>query len=267
MQDYATGVSLMIQAVLITPSFVYRTELGPSTLTADASGKYPTRRSRPTRSRRQLGFLFLGSDPDDQLMAAADNGSLATASGLSAQIDRLLATPAVQANLTSDHHRLVQRPADVLEDEGHQPVLGARRPPIRTSRRSRTTSTRSTQQFVNELLWTNPSGTVDDLLSSQRFWVNKRLATLFPGLSFPNGAPTSNTTFVKATWPASQGRAGMLTQPAFLWAASDPAVTSIVKRGKFIHDDVLCQDPVGMPIDLTTPTAMNVINCKSPDGR
>ena len=58
----------------------------------------------------------------------------------------------------------------------------------------------------------------------------------------------------------------MLTQPAFLWAASDPAVTSIVKRGKFIHDDVLCQDALGMPVDLTTPSAMNVINCKSPDG-
>ena len=41
MHDYATGISLMIQAVLTSPSFVYRTELGPTTLTADASGKYP----------------------------------------------------------------------------------------------------------------------------------------------------------------------------------------------------------------------------------
>ena len=104
---------------------------------------------------------------------------------------------------------------------------------------------------MNEVLWTNPSGTVDDLLSSQSVWVNKRLATLFPGLGFPTGAPTSDTTFVKATWPASQGRAGMLTQPGCLWAASDPALTSIVKRGKFIHDDILCQDALGMKIDLS----------------
>jgi hypothetical protein len=97
--------------------------------------------------------------------------------------------------------------------------------------------------------------------------VNKRLATLFPGLTFPNGQPTSNTSFVKATWPAAQGRAGMLTQPGFLWAASDPAVTSIVKRGKFIHDDIICQDALGKAIDLTTDAAQNVINCKSPDGK
>ena len=124
----------------------------------------------------------------------------------------------------------------------------------------------STQKFVNEVVWTNPSGSVDDLVSSQSIWVNKRLATLFPGLGFPNGAPSSDTSFVKATWPASDGRAGMLTQPGFLWAASDPAVTSIVHRGKFIHDDVLCQDDIPMKIDLSTSSAMNVINCKSPDG-
>ena len=42
--------------------------------------------------------------------------------------------------------------------------------------------------------------------------------------------------------------------------------TSIVKRGKFIHDDIVCQDALPPPIDLTTPQAMNVIACKSPDG-
>jgi hypothetical protein len=51
-----------------------------------------------------------------------------------------------------------------------------------------------------------------------------------------------------------------------LWSASDPDLTSIVKRGKFIHDDVMCQDALPPPIDLTTPAALNVIGCKSPDG-
>jgi hypothetical protein len=265
MQDYPTGVSLMIQAVLLSPSFVYRTELGPSTLTADATGKFPDTTLTPYEIATQLGFLFLGSTPDAQLMTAADNGGLGTTSGISTQIDRLLGTPKVQANLTSivldwfNVRQMFSKPKDtslltaLAAADQDQPTL-------------ENDLYTSTQQFVTELLWTNPSGTVDDLLSSQRFWVNKRLATLFPGLSYSSGAPTSNTTFVKATWPASQGRAGMLTQPAFLWSASDPALTSIVKRGKFIHDDVICQDSLGMPVDLTTPQAVNVISCKSPDG-
>lgn len=265
MQSYAAGISLMIEAVLISPSFVYRTELGPATLTADASGKYPDTMLTPYEIATQLGFLFLGSLPDDALMAAADDGSLATSKGLNAQIDRLLGTPQAQANLTNiivdwfNVRQMFSKTKDtslfaaLATADQDQPTLEN---DIYTS----------TQKFVNEVFWTNSSGTVDDLVSSQSVWVNKRLATLFPGLTFPNGAPTSNTSFVKATWSPSEGRAGMLTQPGFLWAASDPSVTSIVKRGKFIHDDVLCQDALGLPIDLSTPSAMNVINCKSPDG-
>ena len=58
----------------------------------------------------------------------------------------------------------------------------------------------------------------------------------------------------------------MLTQPSFLWSASDTVKTSIVKRGKLIHDDIVCQDELPPPIDLATPQAVNVIGCKSPDG-
>ena len=40
-----------------------------------------------------------------------------------------------------------------------------------------------------------------------------------------------------------------------------------MKRGKAIHDNVVCQDPIGSPVDLSTPDAVNVISCKSPDGK
>ena len=265
MQGYATGISMMIQAALISPSFVYRTELGPATLTADASGAYPDTTLTAYETATQLAFLFLGSVPDNALMAAADDGSLATTDGLAAQIDRLLATPQAQANLTSviiDWFNVRQMFSKTKDTSlfAALAVADQDQPTLENDIYA------STQKFVNEVVWTNPSGSVDDLVSSQSVWVNTRLATLFPGLSFPTGAPTSSTNFVKATWPASDGRAGMLTQPGFLWSASDPAVTSIVHRGKFIHDDVLCQDDIPMKIDLSSPSAMNVINCKSPDG-
>jgi hypothetical protein len=106
---------------------------------------------------------------------------------------------------------------------------------------------------------------MNDLVTSQKVYLNRRLSMLYPGVSFAT-APTSNTTFALGTWPSSQGRSGMMTQPSFLWSASDPVHTSIVKRGKFIHDDIVCQDVLPPPIDLSTPQAMNVIACKSPDG-
>ena len=58
--DYATGISLMVQTVITSPSFVYRTELGPTTLTADASGKFPDTTLTPYEIASQLGFLLPG---------------------------------------------------------------------------------------------------------------------------------------------------------------------------------------------------------------
>ena len=101
MTDYATGISLMVQAMITSPSFVYRTELGPTTLAADASGNYPNTTLNPYEVASQLGFLFLGSLPDAALTAAAADGTLATTAGSTTQIDRLLALPAVKANLTN----------------------------------------------------------------------------------------------------------------------------------------------------------------------
>src|SRR4051812_13335538 len=102
--DTQTGIKLMIEALLLSPSFIYRTELGPSTLTPDASGNYPPTTLTPYEVATQLAFTFLGSIPDAELTAAAaDTGpnGLGTTEGLSAQVERLLKLPSVQQNLTS----------------------------------------------------------------------------------------------------------------------------------------------------------------------
>jgi hypothetical protein len=265
MTDHATGVSLLIQAMITSPSFVYRTELGPTTLTADASGNYPDTTLNPYEIAAQLGFLFLNSLPDAALTAAATDGSLGTTAGLTAQIDRLLALPAVRTNLTNviiDWWNVRQ-----MFDKGNKDTALLSALPAADRDQVAITNEiyQSTQQFLNDVLWTS-GGTMADLVTSQKVYLNRRLSTLYPGVTFSGAAPASNTTFVAGTWPASEGRAGLLTQPGFLWSASDPAKTSIVKRGKMIHDDVICQDVLPPPIDLATPQAMNVISCKSPDG-
>ena len=264
MQDYKTGIELMIEAVILSPSFVYRTELGPTTLTPDASGNYPNTTLTPYEVASQLGFTLLGTLPDAALVTAAANGSLATTDGITTQINRLLALPAVQANLTNimlgwfNIGQMFSKTKDTTLfstlSTTEQDQTGIENDLLT-----------STQDFVNGILW-NGTGKIDDLLTSQTVYVNQRLATLYPGVTYAGQAPTSDTTFVQATWPASQGRSGILTQPSYLWSASDPSLNSIVKRGKGIHDNIVCQDSLGSPVDLTTTSAKNVIACKSPDG-
>ena len=117
----------------------------------------------------------------------------------------------------------------------------------------------SAQQLITSTLWQG-SGKVTDLLSTNKAYFNSRLAALYPEVTFAKGAPTSLTTFVEGTWPASENRVGLLTDPSYFWAQSDPAANSIVKRGKAIHDDIICADPLPPPVDLSTPQAMAVIN-------
>jgi hypothetical protein len=263
MTDYKTGIESMIQAVILSTSFVYRTELGPTTLTADSSGQYPDTTLTPYEVASQLSFTLLGSLPDAQLTAAAANGSLATTSGIMTQIDRMFSLPAVQANITNvilSWFNVNQMYAKVKDTA----LLSA----LSSSEQNQTAIENdlltASADWVNSIIW-NGSGKIDDLMTSQTVYVNQRLATLFPGLTYANGkAPTSDSTFVAATWPSSQGRSGILTQPAYLWAASDSSLNSIVKRGKGIHDNIVCADPLPPPIDLSTPSAMNVLACKSP---
>ena len=108
------------------------------------------------------------------------------------------------------------------------------------TKRPSATTWASGRQFVSSILW-NGSGKFDDLLTSQTVYVNARMAKLYPDAVLA-AAPADDNTFVAATWPASEGRSGLLTQPSYPWAQSDPALNSIVKRGKQLHDDVLCQD-------------------------
>ncbi len=259
--DTKTGLKLMIEAILLSPSFTYRTELGPNTLTADASGNYPDTTLTPYEVATQLGFTLLGSGPDAELEAAAADTSehgLGSMQGIEAQVDRLLGLASVQQHLTAvvagwfnigqlflkthDASFLSALPStDQMDQTGVQGDLYA-----------------SAQLLIKNQLWTQ-SGKITDLLTTQTGFFNSRLAALYPEVTYPNGAPTSLTTFVPGTWPASEDRIGLLSDPSYFWAQSDPAANSIVKRGKAIHDDVICDDPLPPPVDLSTPMAQAVI--------
>jgi hypothetical protein len=252
-QSFNTGISLMIEALILAPSFVYRTELGPASLVADASGHVPDTTLTAYEVATQLGFLFLNSAPDADLLAAAANGSLDRPDGLAAQVTRLLAMPQARTSLSNvvvNWFNVGQLVDKANKDTALLSSLAA-------ADRDQTVLVNdlltSAQRFVADTLWSG-TGKLTDLVTSQRTFVNRRLATLY-GLPFTG----TGTDFVAATWPDSQGRAGMLTEPSFLWALSDSALTSIVKRGKFIHDDVVCQNPLPPPIDLTTPLALSII--------
>ena len=245
-QDFNTGIGLMIQALLQSPSFLYRTELGPSNLVADANGNVPPSTLTPYEVASQLGFLFANTIPDSALLDAAASGALATPQGVAAQVDRLLALDMVKQNIDRivvdwfNVRQLFSKTKDPSYFSG-----------LATADQDQTLLQgdvfTSAQRYVDSVLWA-PGGKVNDLLTSQSVFVNPRLGQLY-GLSVTGAADQ----FVAMTDPL---RSGMLTQPAFLWSMSDPTATSIVKRGKFIHDDVICVDPGPGPGNILSDPAV-----------
>jgi hypothetical protein len=59
----------------------------------------------------------------------------------------------------------------------------------------------------------------------------------------------------------------MLTQPDVLWGLSNPTNTAIVKRGRFVHDDVICEDPSNDPPAglLSSDAVVKALAGRSPD--
>jgi hypothetical protein len=258
--DFAAAINLMVKAFILAPSFLYRTELGPRTLTADAAGVYPDTTLTADEVATQLAFLLLGSTPDAGLMAAADSGALATPAGRLSELNRLLALPAVQANVGDMVTRWlgVAGLADRTKDPTLlSPLAAADQDQAAIAAELRT----SWDRTLAETLWSSPPHKVTDLLTASTFVANPRLAMLY-GLPVP---PTADATFTEIAWPAAQPRAGILTHPAFLWAASGVGSSVIVSRGRAVHAVIVCEDGPEAPIDLGTPEAVAIIRMGDSD--
>jgi hypothetical protein len=252
--DFAAAITLMVKAFILAPSFLYRTELGPRSLAPNAAGVYPDTSLTADEVATQLAFLLLGSTPDAGLLAAADSGALRTQAGILSEVNRLLALPAAQSTVNGMVARWLG--LDRLAVANKDPALLSALTPADQDQVVIVGDLRvSWDRAVTAALWSSPPGKVTDLLTSPTFFADPRLALLY-GLQ--PGA-TSNTIFSPISWPAAEPRAGILTHPAFLWAISDPANTSIVKRGQVIHDDIVCGDPVAPEPDLSTPEGLAVI--------
>jgi len=232
-QSFETGVRLMMEALLLSPSFVFRTELGaggdPVTLT-------------PHEIASQISFLLANTLPDADLVAAADSAALSTSEGTSAEIDRLLALPAVRANVS----RIVNDWFNTrgIPEASHADTYLAGLPApasgdIQTAVEA--DLVRSAELFIDDALW-GGTGDLNQLLTSSRIFVNQRLATLY-GLPFSGATPDA---FASADAPAGQ-RAGILTQPAMLWMVSGTETTSIVHRGLHVLHEIVCGTPPGDP--------------------
>ncbi|MBL9102088.1 MAG: DUF1592 domain-containing protein [Myxococcales bacterium] len=233
-QDLETALRVALQAVLVSPYFVYRVELDP-----DPTGLDPHPLTDHELASR-LSYFVWSSMPDDELLAAADQGLLADADELAAQARRLLADPKAQAlidNFTGQWW-LIRNVNVAFKDVMMFPQWDDA---MRGSMR------RELELLAASFLFADRD--FRELLTTKSSFVDQRLAAHY-GLQ---GAFTDE--FVEVDF-ADRPFQGVLTRAGLMTVLSHAARTSAVKRGKWVLENLLCQTPPPPPpgVDTALPT-------------
>jgi hypothetical protein len=225
-----------VYAVLEAPQFLYRSELGAGSpeLAADES------RLTPYELASSLAFFLTGSPPDSDLLDAAQSGQLGAPEELESQIQRLLSGSTAKQHLQSALSERFKLPAlaSVVLDSANYPtwslgVAGAMRSEL--------------EDLLARTLWQDP---VAALLTSRAAHINEDLAEIY-GVPFPAGNTVSSDGFIDVQLPET--RAGLLTRAGVLALGSRPDGPSIVSRGLFVRDSIVCGSDLGDDPAPTTP--------------
>jgi len=223
------GVQLAIQAMLVSPHFLFRIENDPDPTNPDA-----VHNISDIELASRLSYFLWSSTPDEELLSLAEAGKLTQPAVLDAQVQRLLAderSAALAANFAGQW--LETRNLDsVNPDPELFPEWGA---DLREDMKT------ETRLFFEAVL--REDLPLSTFLDSDFTFLNSRLAKHY-GIEGVKGPG-----FRKVALSGGQ-RGGVLGQAAVLTVTSYPTRTSPVIRGKYVLEAILGTPPPPPPPDV-----------------
>jgi hypothetical protein len=100
---FDAGIELALQRILVSPSFLFRTEFDP--VPAASASRPAVYRISDLSLASRLSFFLWSSIPDDELLDLAIDGRLREPEVLERQVRRMLADPRSEAFTTNAHSR------------------------------------------------------------------------------------------------------------------------------------------------------------------
>ena len=224
------GARLVLEAMLQSPYFLYRVELSTQ-VTAEV---IPL---SATELATRLSYGLWASMPDDTLLRAAEDGSLLTADGYTAQVVRLLGDQRAKEATQSFHAQLLEQAkyADITRSATLFPEFNVA---LRESMRQEQV------RYLDDVLFTQQGG-LTALFTTPSTYVDDNLARVY-GLS-----GTFNSTFQKVQLTDGK-RGGLFTQIGFLAAHSTSTASDPIHRGVFLNHRILCA-PLPAPPNMVPP--------------
>lgn len=226
--DFYRGLSVTLSSLLIAPEFLYvsqPTETVKGQLRLTAFGK-----------ASRLSLMLWNSYPDDALLKAASDGSINTPKGLQAQVDRMIASPRLEAGvrgffddmLVFEDFETLAKDATTFPSFTTKVGLDAREQTLRT--------------LVAHIV--HDDADYRDIFTTSKTFLTNDLGSIYGvRIDDPEG-------WIPYEFPANDPRGGILTQASFLALYSQPGRTSPTKRGKAIREIFLCQKVPSPPANV-----------------
>ncbi len=243
--DAATAT---ISAMLQSPYFIYRTELG--TPSPSNAALYTL---TPFEIATALSYLLVGTTPDDTLLSVAATGQLSNPLQIDAQAQRLMQDPRSRA-ATSEfivEWLGINGILTVARDDTVMPLTGTLRQEMLTESRA----------FAAHVVL-DANGSLGDLFTANYSYLNPDLIQYY-GLTGASGQGTSSpldANFLQTPYTGTHRDGGILAHGALLTVYADASYDSPVQRGKMVRTRLLCQTiPPPPPNVRTTLTSSATI--------
>lgn len=223
---FETAHKLPLQAILVSPHFLFRVEL-------DGAGE-AVRPLNDFELASRLSYFLWSSMPDEILFTLAKEGKLKEPEVLAIQTRRMLRDPkaaALTENFAGQWLQL-RNLNNSTPDPKRFPTFDE---PLRQAMK------KETELFFQEMLQKDHK--ISEFLDADFTFVNDRLAKHY-GIKEVKG-PEFRRVSLKET-----PRRGILTQGSILTLTSNPTRTSPVKRGKWVLETIMGTPPPPPPPDV-----------------
>ena len=223
--SFQEGIATALEAVLVSPQFLYRIELDRPA----AVGPY--------EMASRLSYFLWSSMPDEELLHSARLGKLCRPTELNAEVTRMLRDPKASELVENFAGQWLQfKNIDVVRPDLERfPVFDEG---LRQAMR------RETELFIEDIVRNDRS--ILDLLDAKYTFVNERLARFYgiPGVTGPE--------FRRVDVSGMERGGGILSQASILTISSYSTRTSPVLRGKWILENLLNAPPPAPPPGVPT---------------
>jgi hypothetical protein len=225
-QSTEQGIQLALEAMLVSPNFLFRIEHDPNPTEAHTVSE--------TELASRLSYFLWSSMPDDELLSFAEAGKLRAPGTLDAQVKRMLTDPrsaAIADNFAGQWLEL--RNLDVVKPDPQK--FPDWSPELRDAMKM------ETRLFFDHILRDNRP--LSEFLDARYTFLNERLAKHYSitGVTGPE---------FRRVDLATDQRGGILSHASVLTVSSYPTRTSVVLRGQYILNNILGSPAPPPPPDV-----------------